>query len=321
MTSYQMLDVRVVDIDPVTAQVKRFTLADPQGRPLPAFSGGSHIIVQMQDGEQRYSNAYSLLSSPFELDRYQIAVRRESPSKGGSDFMHDRLAIGDTLTISTPNNLFALAPEAQHHVLIAGGIGITPFMAHLHELQRSGQRYHLHYCFHSEEHNAFQQQLTQAPFTDNVSCHVSSLNGRLDLARTLADVEPGAHIYVCGPAALNEAVYRTAAEQGIAPGRLHSEAFAAEDTAGGAFTLVLARSGIELEVAEDMTILQALENSKAAKVECLCREGICGTCETRIVEGEADHRDQYLSDEERAAQQTLLICCSRAKGNRLVLDL
>lgn len=112
MTSYQMLDVRVVDIEPVTAQVKRFTLADPQGRPLPAFSGGSHIIVQMQDGEQRYSNAYSLLSSPFELDRYQIAVRRESPSKGGSDFMHDRLAIGDTLTISTPNNLFALAPEA-----------------------------------------------------------------------------------------------------------------------------------------------------------------------------------------------------------------
>ena len=102
MTSYQMLDVRVVDIEPVTAQVKRFTLADPQGRPLPAFSGGSHIIVQMQDGEQRYSNAYSLLSSPFELDRYQIAVRRESPSKGGSDFMHDRLAIGDTLTISTP---------------------------------------------------------------------------------------------------------------------------------------------------------------------------------------------------------------------------
>lgn len=102
-------------------------------------------------------------------------------------------------------------------MLIAGGIGITPFMAHLHELQRSGQRYHLHYCFHSEEHNAFQQQLTQAPFTDNVSCHVSSLNGRLDLARTLADVEPGAHIYVCGPAALNEAVYRTAAELGIAP--------------------------------------------------------------------------------------------------------
>ncbi len=141
MTSYQMLDVRVVDIEPVTAQV-----ALPRrirGRCPPSARAQPHRIAECERSAAA-CNAYSLLSSPFELDRYQIAVRRESPSKGGSDFMHDRLAIGDTLTISTPNNLFA-APEAQHHVLIAGGIGITPFMAHLHELQRSGQRYHLHY--------------------------------------------------------------------------------------------------------------------------------------------------------------------------------
>lgn len=321
MTSYQMFEVNVIDIESVTAQVKRFTLADRQGQALPAFSGGSHIIVQMKDGEHCYSNAYSLLGSPFELDRYQIAVRRGSPSKGGSDFMHDRLKVGDTLTISNPNNLFALAPAAKRHVLIAGGIGITPFMAQLYELQRSGLRYHLHYCFHNEEHNAFQSQLRQSPFADHISYYISSLDGRLDLARMLADVEPDSHIYVCGPATLNEAVYQTATALGFNADQLHSEAFAVENTAGGAFTLVLARSGIELAVAEDMSILQALEKSKAAKVECLCREGICGTCETRIIEGEADHRDQYLSDEERKAQQTMLICCSRAKGKRLVLDL
>lgn len=321
MSSYQMFEVSVIAIEPITAQVKRFTLADPQGRPLPAFSGGSHIIVQMQRGERRYSNAYSLLSSPFDLQQYQIAVRREPYSKGGSAFMHDNLRIGDTLTISTPNNLFALAPEAEHHLLIAGGIGITPFMAQLHDLHQRGQGYRLHYCFHSEEHNAFQSQLETSAFAEHIHCHISSQGSRLDLAHLLADVEPTTHIYVCGPPALNEAVWQTASALGIAPARLHREAFSAATSQGGAFTLVLARSGIELEVAEGVTILQALENSKAAKVECLCREGICGTCETRIIEGEADHRDQYLSEEERAAQQTLLVCCSRAKGKRLVLDL
>ncbi|WBL74447.1 PDR/VanB family oxidoreductase [Serratia liquefaciens] len=321
MSSYRMLDVRVIEIETVTAQVKRFTLEDPTQRPLPTFSGGSHIIVQMQQGEQCYRNAYSLLSSPFDLHRYQIAVRRESPSKGGSDFMHDRVKIGDTLTISTPNNLFALAPTAEQHLLIAGGIGITPFLAQLHELHQRGQRYRLHYCFHSEEHNAFQTQLQASPFAEHVRYHISSQGGRLDVTRLLAEAEPDAHIYVCGPSALNDAVLQAAAALGIAPTRVHREAFAAANSQGGAFTLVLARSGIELEVAPNMTILQALENSKAAKVECLCREGICGTCETRILEGEADHRDQYLSEEEREAQQSLLICCSRARGPRLVLDL
>jgi len=321
MSSYRMFDVRVIEIETITAQVKRFTLADPMQRPLPAFSGGSHIIVQMQQGEQRYSNAYSLLSSPFDLLHYQIAVRRESPSKGGSNFMHNNLQVGDTLTISTPNNLFALAPTAEQHLLIAGGIGITPFMAQLHELHQRGQRYRLHYCFHSEEQNAFQAQLLTSPFAEHVHCHVSTQGSRLDLARLLADIEPATHIYVCGPPALNDAVLQAASAHGIEKARLHREAFAVTDSQGKAFTLVLARSGIELEVAPEMTILQVLENSKAAKVECLCREGICGTCETRIIEGEADHRDQYLSEEEREAQQSLLICCSRAKGQRLVLDL
>jgi ferredoxin-NADP reductase len=321
MSSYQMFDVQVIDIEPINPQVKRFTLADRQGRPLPSFSGGSHIIVQMQQGERRYSNAYSLLSSPFDLQQYQIAVRREPHSKGGSDFMHDSLRVGDTLTISTPNNLFALSAEAGQHLLIAGGIGITPFMAQLHELHQRGQNYRLHYCFHSEEHNAFQSQLLASPFAAHIHCHISSQGNRLDLARLLADVESTTHIYVCGPTALNEAVVQTAAALGIDATRVHRETFAAASTTGGAFTLVLARSGIELEVAEGISILQALENSKAAKVECLCREGICGTCETRIIEGEADHRDQYLSEEERQAQQSLLVCCSRAKGKRLVLDL
>lgn len=137
----------------------------------------------------------------------------------------------------------------------------------------------------------------------------------------LADIAPGTHIYTCGPTALNDAVKNEAARLGIAADTLHFEQFTIEDKTGDAFTLVLARSGKEFVVPKEMTILQVIESNKAAKVECLCREGVCGTCETAILEGEADHRDQYFSNEERASQQSMLICCSRAKSKRLVLDL
>lgn len=128
-------------------------------------------------------------------------------------------------------------------------------------------------------------------------------------------------MYTCGPAALNEAVKAAAERHQVPASQLHFEQFIIEDKGGEAFTLVLARSGREFTVPQDMTILQVIENNKAAKVECLCREGVCGTCETMILEGEADHRDQYYSEEEKASQQSMLICCSRAKGGRLVLDL
>lgn len=136
MSDYQMFEAVVRDVEQITPLVKRFTLVSPTGAPLPAFSGGSHIIVQMQDGEQRYSNAYSLMSSPLDTTSWQIAVRLESPSKGGSRFMHQRVRPGDTLTVSTPNNLFAIEPQARKHLLIAGGIGITPFLSHIPELEQ-----------------------------------------------------------------------------------------------------------------------------------------------------------------------------------------
>ncbi|WP_436857668.1 PDR/VanB family oxidoreductase [Citrobacter tructae] len=321
MSDYQMLEVRVRQVETITPHVKRFTFVAPDGGPLPAFSGGSHILVQMQEGENHYSNAYSLISSPFDTSCYQIAVRLEEDSRGGSRFMHQQVAPGDTLVVSSPKNLFALAEQAPKHILIAGGIGITPFLSHIPELEQRQALWQLHYCSRSPESCAFMDELQQHGCADRISMHLSSEGTRLDLARMLADVEPGSHIYTCGPAALNEAVSTAAAHAGIDSAYLHVEQFAIEDKTGNAFTLVLARSGRELEVPEELTILQVIENHKAAKVECLCREGVCGTCETAILEGEADHRDQYFSDEERASQQSMLICCSRAKGKRLVLDL
>lgn len=321
MSDYQMREVRISRIETITAQVKRFTLTAASGESLPAFQGGSHIIVQMRDGENSYSNAYSLMSSPLDTSTYQIAVRLEEGSKGGSRYLHQNVKPGDTITISTPNNLFALAPQAQKHLLIAGGIGITPFLSQLPELEQSQAQWQLHYCAPSQESCAFFSELLQHHSADHIHLHLSSEGTRLDITRLLADVEPGTHIYTCGPAALNYAVREAATRHGLSSEILHFEQFAAEDKSGDAFTLVLARSGREFVVPEEMTILQVIENNKAARVECLCREGVCGTCETTILEGEADHRDQYFSDDEKASQQSMLICCSRAKGKRLVLDL
>ncbi|PLP95188.1 ferredoxin--NADP(+) reductase [Pseudomonas sp. FFUP_PS_473] len=319
---YEMFNVRVTAVEQATPLIKRFTLARDDGAAMPAFTGGSHIIVQMQgaDGSQ-FSNAYSLMSDPRDTRSYQIGVRLEEQSKGGSAFMHQQVEVGSTLTISSPNNLFALDPTAGRHVLIAGGIGITPFLAQLHELEGGDTDYELHYAFRSPEHGAFQDDLSSGPHAGRTRFYIDSLERKLDLAALCAGLTDDAHLYVCGPKPLIDAVIATAAKAGIAEQRVHWEQFAATPATGAAFTVVLARSGQELLVEEGMTILQAIQKSKAANVECLCREGVCGTCETRIIDGEAEHFDQYLSDEEKAAQQSLMVCVSRAKSARLVLDL
>ena len=319
---YEMFNVRVTAVEQATPLIKRFTLARDDGAAMPAFTGGSHIIVQMQgaDGSQ-FSNAYSLMSDPRDTRSYQIGVRLEEQSKGGSAFMHQQVEVGSTLTISSPNNLFALDPTAGRHVMIAGGIGITPFLAQLHELEGGDTDYELHYAFRSPEHGAFQDDLSSGPHAGRTRFYIDSLERKLDLAALCAGLTDDAHLYVCGPKPLIDAVIATAAKAGIAEQRVHWEQFAATPATGAAFTVVLARSGQELLVEEGMTILQAIQKSKAANVECLCREGVCGTCETRIIDGEAEHFDQYLSDEEKAAQQSLMVCVSRAKSARLVLDL
>ncbi|MGB4075134.1 PDR/VanB family oxidoreductase [Pseudomonas sp.] len=321
-SKYEMIKVRVSAVEQLTPLIKRFSLVRADGQALPDFTGGSHIIVQMQGaGGQQFSNAYSLLSDPADTRSYQIGVRLEEQSKGGSAFMHQQVAVGSELSISTPNNLFALDPAAGRHVLIAGGIGITPFLAQLHELRAQGGRYELHYAFRSPEHGAFQDELSEGPHAEHVRFYIDSLGRKLDLQQLIGGLADDAHLYVCGPKPLIDAVIAQAKQQGVADSRVHWEQFATAPAAGAAFTLVLARSGRELQVEEGISILQAIEKTNAAQVECLCREGVCGTCETHILDGEVEHCDQYLSAEEKAAQQTLMICVSRARGARLVLDL
>jgi carnitine monooxygenase subunit len=325
MNARESITVDVVAVEQLTPLIKRFTLALPDGAPLPPFSGGAHVLVSMQDGDAWHHNAYSLLSSPHDTRQYQIAVRREEASRGGSAFMHDNVEVGTRLAIGSPANLFELARDAKRHVFIAGGIGITPFLAQLAEHEAGNgsdgaHEFELHYAYRSPEHGAFVDELKSGPHAANVHCYVDSEGQRLDLLKLFKNLPADAHVYVCGPQGLNDAVHANAALLGWPKAQLHSEQFAATDTGGKAFTVVLAKSGIELQVAEDETILKAIERA-GVTVESLCREGVCGTCEVAILEGEADHRDQYLDDDEKAAQKTILLCVSRSRTPRLVIDL
>lgn len=309
--------VRVVAIEQVTPAIKRFTLAREDGGELPAFSGGSHVVLTMQVGARILRNAYSLMSSPADTRAYQIAVRREEKSRGGSASLH-RLAEGALLQISAPANLFPLSPSAPRHLMIAGGIGVTPFMSQLHDIA-SGD-YALHYAYRAPEHGAFCAEL-KARCGGHVHFYVDSLGQRLDIARLLAHEPADSHVYVCGPATMVAAVRDAARALGWADGRVHSEQFTAAPV-GEPFKAHLARSGIDISVASDATLLEAIEQA-GVEAASLCRGGACGRCEVEVLalDGELIHHDSYLSEEARAAGNKILPCVSRARCNHLVLDL
>ena len=320
----QTLHVVVKQIDTITPTVKRFTLVATDGAFLPAFSGGSHILVHMKAGEQRIANAYSLMNSPSHSDQYQIGVLREVPSKGGSAHMHDHVRVGDVLEISAPKNLFGLAYNAHRHLLIAGGIGITPILSQIEELAARQADYQLHYAFHSQERGAFVEQLRTGIHHTRSTLYSSEEGQRLDLDGLLSGVTPHTHVYVCGPTRLTDAVKATAKKIGIDARQIHVEQFAAitaDDSASDNFVVHLHRSGTDVVVQPGTTILAALEKAGVSDVPFLCRSGVCGTCETTIIAGQAEHCDQYLTPEEKAANKTLLVCVSRARGAKIVLDL
>jgi ferredoxin-NADP reductase len=196
----QTLAVEVVGVEQVTPLIKHFKLAAVGGGSLPAFSGGSHIIVVMQGAERVHRNPYSLLGSPQQLDTYEIGVRRMEESRGGSHFMHDTVKVGSRLEIAHPVNLFGLDKIARKHVLIAGGIGITPFLAQLEDLHGGAVPYELHYSVRSAEHAAFLERLRRREGERLHMYHDSE--GQMIPFETLLATQPlGTHVYVCGPAA------------------------------------------------------------------------------------------------------------------------
>lgn len=296
-------------------------LVAADGAELPAFEAGAHIDLHLPNGLIRQ---YSLCNDPRERHRYRIAVLRDAASRGGSQAVHELLRIGQRLSISAPRNLFALDEQAPRSLLLAGGIGITPLLSMAWRLHGLGADFALHQCVRSGKLAAFAERLASAPFAAHTHLHRDDGDAeqKLDLPALLAAEPAGSQLYVCGPNGFMEYVLDTARAQGWAEERLHREYFAAPEaeSGGGAFTLRIASSGLELQVPEDRTALEVLEDA-GFDIPVSCGQGICGTCLTRVVDGQPEHRDLFLSDEEKARNDQFTPCCSRARSACLVLDL
>ncbi|WP_375739708.1 PDR/VanB family oxidoreductase [Pseudomonas boanensis] len=315
------LSVRVARIDTVTPEIKRFTLVPKDGGHLPAFSGGSHVVVLIPNGQTTYRNAYSLMGSPYDSSAYQIAVRRVEDGRGGSRLMHDKVQEGDLVEITSPANLFPLIKQARMHLFIAGGVGITPVISQLEELRLSKVPFELHFAVRGPEHAQLGEEL-QRTYGDRVHLYRKGIEQRLNIAAVLADRPLGSHVYVCGPDSMIDATVATARELGWTDSHIHFERFLEQGSAGEAFSVTLARSGATVEVSPDQSMLEAVE-AAGFEMPYLCRGGACGHCETRVLEldGELIHSDDWLSDEEKQANTKIMPCVSRAKCSRLVIDL
>ena len=312
-------DVEVRSIQRESSNVVSLELEHPLGEELPEWDAGSHIDVLLPNGLLRQ---YSLCSERADRSAWRLGILREPEGRGGSAYVHDLLRPGTKIQVRGPRNNFVLAPAASY-VFIAGGIGITPVLPMIREAAALGVPWRLVYLGRSRTSMAFLEEI-QA-LDGDVHIHADDESGFYPLAELLADPPAGAHVYACGPGPLLN-VIQALADGWEDPARFHCERFAAsgdvqERTQGedSAFTVELT-DGTEIPVGPDETILQALE---AVGINPLnsCREGICGTCETPVLGGEIDHRDSLLSDDERAAGDTMMICISRCKGKRLLLDL
>lgn len=296
-------------------------LTSPDGALLPAFAPGSHLELHLRNGQIRH---YSLLNDPVERHRYVVAVGLAAESRGGSRFIHGSLRQGDTLTVLGPRNNFTLDEQAERYCFVAGGIGITPILSMVRWCISNGKPWRLIYTARNRTRAAFYEEL-QALDPTRVRFHFNDEHGgsHLAIAALVDSLDKTEQLYCCGPDPLMQAVKQAGAS--IAE-RMHFEWFTAPEpptqpaSDAEGFEVALRRSGRTLRVAEDQSILDALE-ANGMEVPFSCRAGICRTCETPVCAGTPDHRDHVLSDDERAANDCMLICVSRALTPSLELDL
>jgi vanillate O-demethylase ferredoxin subunit len=315
------LTVRVARIARQTPEILSFELAHPAGRALPPYQAGAHIDVHMPGGFMRQ---YSLARAHAETapSTYLIGVKREAESRGGSASMHARVREGDLLPVSVPRNTFPVHAEARRHLLLAGGIGMTPLLAMAQALARRRADFELCLFVRSEDHLAFAEALRAPLLAPHVRLHFDAAGAvqKIDLRQLLAEYREGSHLYICGPGGFMQAVRAAAAHW--PEEALHAEYFAAPAEAvtgsGKPFQLRLARRGITLPVAADQSAVDAL-HAFGIDIPVSCEQGLCGTCVVGAEGSGAEHRDFCLTRGERATKVAL--CCSRARGEELVLDL
>ena len=320
---HQQLEVMVRSVTWESPLINSWELRLPGGGELPPFEAGAHIDVHLANGMIR---SYSLVNSENDRDRYVIAVQKDRASRGGSRFLHEKLHAGHKLPITAPRNNFPLEQNAPHSLLIAGGIGITPILCMTRRLTELGKSWELIYCSRTRDETAFLDDVAKLEAASagkgKVRLNFDHEPGgkMLDIPAVFAAAAKDTHFYCCGPIPMLEAFEKSGA--GRPPEQVHLEYFTAKEapaTAGG-FTVALAKSGKEVFVPEGKTILDALLDA-GIDAPYSCTEGVCGTCEIRVLEGTPDHRDLVLTTAEREASKTMMICCSGSKSARLVLDL
>lgn len=300
--------------------VARIRLAPEAGGPVAPFEAGAHLDLFLP--ELDLWRQYSLCSDPAETRFYEIGVLKDPASRGGSEAVHRLATPGARFTVEGPRNHFPLAETASRSVLFGGGIGVTPMIAMARRLHALGAEFALHYCTRSEPATAFLAELRAAPFADRVAFHFDDQPAaqRLDLARDMPAPAPDLHLYVCGPQGFMDWILAAAEAAGHAPANLHREYFSADvDATGDSFEVEARASGVTVTVGPEDSIAKALARA-GVRIEVKCEEGVCGTCVTDVLSGEIDHRDKFLTDEEREEGEMICACCSRARGSRLVLD-
>lgn len=314
MDSDTELSLEVTAVVSVADGVRQVRLERVDRTSLPSWEPGAHIDVVLPNGLIRQ---YSLCGDPQDDTAYEIAVLRAPDSRGGSEFVHTSMHVGDVIPVRGPRNNFAFAPRGKA-LFIAGGIGITPILAMVRQAEREGTDWRLVYGGRTRNSMAFVDELER--YGDRVLLVPEDEGGLLDLPALLGTPEPNTEIYCCGPTGLLDAIQRLC--ESWPAGSLHLERFSGAIIEGptDAFTVVAERSGVVCSVSADQSIVDALAGVGII-IPTSCREGLCGTCETKVLDGVPDHRDLLLGDAEREAGTSMLICVSRSNGPRLVLDL
>ncbi|MFC9353400.1 PDR/VanB family oxidoreductase [Arthrobacter sp. NPDC057013] len=323
--STDTFDLVVMGMRQESTGVMSLELAPPDGSTLPEWQPGAHVDVVLPSGLVRQ---YSLCSDPRNLRKYRLAVLRETDGRGGSEELHSGARLGTILTARGPRNHFKIEEGAAHYLLVAGGIGITPILAMARELMAAGKSTRLVYCGSSRQSMAFIDEL-QDIMGDSLALYPRDERGRADLLTEIKNAPAGTAVYACGPERLLADLQDiTAATLGA--DAFHAELFAAatpsarteaaaETEADAPFEIELRQSGCTLTVPPEKSILDVVLEVNPSFMSS-CEEGFCGTCETKVLEGEVEHRDTILSEKERAKNDTMFICVSRSKCPKLVLD-
>lgn len=313
-----LIDVRVAEVIEETPTIKSIRFERIDGRPLGIYQAGAHVDVVTPSAITRQ---YSLCSKPEDPDSYTVAVKREEASRGGSSALHE-LRVGDVVQISEPRNLLGIHPDASHHVLVAAGVGITPMLSIARYLDLHGRDFDLHYFARSREDAAF-IGLLEEKCPQKLHAHLGVGRERHEaiLSEALQDLPADTHLYMCGPGPFMDMV-QARAEQVLPEEAIHKEVFEATDQPDAS-----ENSSFEVEfedrvytVPPDRSIVEVLQEEASAEIDTSCEEGICGTCIMMVLAGEPEHRDNVLTKAEKAANEQITTCVSRARTDRLVLD-